>query len=236
MKIGVMFGSPETTTGGNALKFYSSMRLDIRRVGAIKVGEVSVGNRTRVKVVKNKLAPPFTECEFDVLYGEGISKSGDLLDLAVNDGILEKSGAWFSYGGERVGQGRENARNYLQERPQLLAEIETKVLQKHGLTRGGKGADAATPATNGAKSADSKTSDSGPAPVKSNGASSSENSGKGAAATAATAATTNGTSATSSKASAPHPGAAPSATPAKAATEDAKRSADAAAARPRPRA
>ncbi|MEY4578316.1 MAG: hypothetical protein RL701_3019 [Pseudomonadota bacterium] len=138
MKIGVMFGSPETTTGGNALKFYSSMRLDVRRVGAIKVGEQSVGNRTRVKVVKNKLAPPFTECEFDVLYGEGISKSGDLLDLAVTDGILEKSGAWFSYGGERVGQGRENARNYLQERPQMLAEIETKVLLKHGLTRSGK--------------------------------------------------------------------------------------------------
>ncbi|HKP63481.1 MAG TPA: recombinase RecA [Polyangiales bacterium] len=142
MKIGVMFGSPETTTGGNALKFYSSMRLDIRRVGAIKVGEVSVGNRTRVKVVKNKLAPPFTETEFDVLYGEGISKSGDLLDLAVADNILEKSGAWFSYGGERVGQGRENARTYLQERPKMLAEIEAKVLQKHGLTRGGKAGEA----------------------------------------------------------------------------------------------
>jgi recombination protein RecA len=138
MKIGVMFGSPETTTGGNALKFYASMRLDIRRVGAIKVGDQAVGNRTRVKVVKNKLAPPFTECEFDVLYGEGISKSGDLLDLAVTDGILEKSGAWFSYGGERVGQGRDNARNYLQEHPKLLAEIETRVLQKHGLARSGK--------------------------------------------------------------------------------------------------
>jgi recombination protein RecA len=152
MKIGVMFGSPETTTGGNALKFYSSMRLDIRRVGAIKVGEQSVGNRTRVKVVKNKLAPPFTECEFDVLYGEGISKSGDLLDLAVTDGILEKSGAWFSYSGERVGQGRENARNYLQERPQMLAEIEAKVLQKHGLARGGKTAEASAGAS--AKQAD----------------------------------------------------------------------------------
>jgi recombination protein RecA len=138
-----MFGSPETTTGGNALKFYASMRLDIRRVGAIKVGEVSVGNRTRVKVVKNKLAPPFTETEFDVLYGEGISKSGDLIDLAVADNILEKSGAWFSYGGERVGQGRENARNYLQERPKMLAEIEAKVLQKHGLSRGGKAGEAA---------------------------------------------------------------------------------------------
>jgi len=154
MKIGVMFGSPETTTGGNALKFYSSLRLDVRRVGAIKVGEQSVGNRTRVKVVKNKLAPPFTECEFDVLYGEGISKSGDLIDLAVTDGILEKSGAWFSYGGERVGQGRENARNYLQERPHLLAEIESRILQKHGLTRGGKGADASSSAAavNGQKS------------------------------------------------------------------------------------
>jgi len=171
MKIGVMFGSPETTTGGNALKFYSSMRLDIRRVGAIKVGDQSVGNRTRVKVVKNKLAPPFTECEFDVLYGEGISKSGDLLDLAVNDGILEKSGAWFSYGGERVGQGRDNARNYLQEHPSMLAEIETKVLQKHGLTRSGTApaaangkaavSEAASAKANGeaAKTADTKTAD-----------------------------------------------------------------------------
>jgi len=141
MKIGVMFGSPETTTGGNALKFYSSMRLDIRRVGAIKVGEQSVGNRTRVKVVKNKLAPPFTECEFDVLYGEGISKVGDLIDLAVTDNIIEKSGAWFSYNGERVGQGRENARNYLLERPQMIAEVEEKILQKHGLIRSRAGAD-----------------------------------------------------------------------------------------------
>ncbi len=138
MKIGVMFGSPETTTGGNALKFYSSMRLDIRRVGAIKVGEVSVGNRTRVKVVKNKLAPPFTECEFDILYGEGISRCGDVIDLAVTDNIIEKSGAWFSYSGERIGQGRENARTYLQERPKLLAEIEAKLLQKRGMSRGGK--------------------------------------------------------------------------------------------------
>ncbi len=155
MKIGVMFGSPETTTGGNALKFYSSMRLDIRRVGAIKVGEQSVGNRTRVKVVKNKLAPPFTETEFDILYGEGISKSGDLLDLAVADNIIEKSGAWFSYSGERVGQGRENARNYLQERPKMLAEIEAKVLQKHGLSRGGKVAEPATAAEAPAKAGNS---------------------------------------------------------------------------------
>jgi len=156
MKIGVMFGSPETTTGGNALKFYSSMRLDIRRVGAIKVGDQSVGNRTRVKVVKNKLAPPFTETEFDVLYGEGISRSGDLLDLSVADGIVEKSGAWFSYNGERVGQGRENARTYLQEHPKLLAELETKVLAKHGLARGGKsdaGAAAQTQAAQPAQSA-----------------------------------------------------------------------------------
>jgi recombination protein RecA len=138
MKIGVMFGSPETTTGGNALKFYSSMRLDIRRIGAIKVGEQSVGNRTRVKVVKNKLAPPFTECEFDVLFGEGINRCGDVIDLAVNDNIIEKSGAWFSYSGERIGQGRENARSYLQERPKLLAEIEQKLLQKRGMARGGK--------------------------------------------------------------------------------------------------
>jgi recombination protein RecA len=164
MKIGVMFGSPETTTGGNALKFYSSMRLDIRRVGAIKVGDQSVGNRTRVKVVKNKLAPPFTECEFDVLYGEGISKSGDLLDLAVSDGILEKSGAWFSYGGERVGQGRDNARNYLQEHPKLLAEIESRVLEKHGMARSGKGSEkaaesptATATAANGKASAASDT-------------------------------------------------------------------------------
>jgi recombination protein RecA len=145
MKIGVMFGSPETTTGGNALKFYSSMRLDIRRVGAIKVGEQSVGNRTRVKVVKNKLAPPFTECEFDILYGEGISRCGDVIDLAVTDNIIEKSGAWFSYGGERIGQGRENARTYLQERPKLLAEIEAKLMQKRGISRG-KAGDAATAA------------------------------------------------------------------------------------------
>jgi recombination protein RecA len=163
-----MFGSPETTTGGNALKFYSSMRLDIRRVGAIKVGEQSVGNRTRVKVVKNKLAPPFRECEFDVMYGEGISKSGDVIDLAVTDGILEKSGAWFSYAGERVGQGRENARNYLQERPKLLAELETKILLKHGLTRDGKALEpnlANSPAPiNGAKAPPPAAAESSPKP------------------------------------------------------------------------
>src|SRR5689334_13806794 len=133
MKIGVMFGSPETTTGGNALKFYSSIRLDVRRVGAIKVGEQSIGNRTRVKVVKNKLAAPFASCEFDILFNEGISRSGDVLDLASEIGVVEKSGAWFSYKGERIGQGRENARMYIKERPEMLAEIERKVHEKKGL-------------------------------------------------------------------------------------------------------
>ena len=133
MKIGVMFGSPETTTGGNALKFYSSVRLDIRRIGAIKVGDKAIGNRTRVKVVKNKLAPPFTNCEFDILFGTGVSRTGDVLDLGVEDGVVDKSGAWYSYSGDRIGQGRENARTFLEENPKLLAEIENKVLEKHGL-------------------------------------------------------------------------------------------------------
>jgi recombination protein RecA len=167
MKIGVMFGSPETTTGGNALKFYASMRLDIRRVGAIKIGEQSVGNRTRVKVVKNKLAPPFTECEFDVLFGEGISKSGDIIDLAVTDNILEKSGAWISYGGERVGQGRENARNYLLERPKLLAELEAKILQKHGLVRNGKAVDQSAAASPSEKADKTEKASASEAPAKS---------------------------------------------------------------------
>ncbi len=135
MKIGVMFGNPETTTGGNALKFYASVRLDVRRVGALKNGEQMVGNRTRVKVVKNKLAAPFREVEFDILYGLGISKSGDLLDLASEAGIVEKSGSWFSYKGERVGQGREQAKQFLEEHPDLLAKIESEVLVKHGLKR-----------------------------------------------------------------------------------------------------
>ncbi|MBN1652973.1 MAG: recombinase RecA [Deltaproteobacteria bacterium] len=135
MKIGVMFGSPETTSGGNALKFYSSVRLDIRRVGAIKTGEEAVGNRTRVKVVKNKLAPPFRTCEFDILFGSGISRAGDLLDLGVEDKIIEKSGAWYSYEGSRIGQGRENARAFLESNQQTMAEIENKILQKHNLTR-----------------------------------------------------------------------------------------------------
>src|SRR5499433_2123760 len=135
MKIGVMFGNPETTTGGNALKFYASQRLDIRRVGAIKDGETVIGNRTRVKVVKNKVAPPFREVEFDILYGQGISREGDLLDLAVENNIVEKSGAWFSYGGERIGQGRENARDFLKLHPEILADVESKLYEKFGVAR-----------------------------------------------------------------------------------------------------
>jgi recombination protein RecA len=134
MKIGVMFGSPETTTGGNALKFYSSVRLDVRRVGAIKVGEQAIGNRTRVKVVKNKMAAPFATCEFDILFNEGISRSGDALDLASELGVVEKSGAWFSYKGERIGQGRDNARLYIKDRPEMLAEIERSVLAQKGIS------------------------------------------------------------------------------------------------------
>ncbi len=128
-KIGVFFGSPETTTGGKALKFYASVRIDIRRIGAIKEGDKMVGNRTRVKIVKNKVAPPFHECEFDIMYGEGISREGDLLDLAVNNGIVEKSGAWFSYGDERLGQGRENVKNMFKENREIYERIEhdTKV-------------------------------------------------------------------------------------------------------------
>jgi len=133
MKIGVMFGNPETTTGGNALKFYASVRMDIRRIGAIKVGDQIQGNRTRVKVVKNKMAPPFREVEFDILYGEGISKEGDLLDLAANSDIIEKSGSWFSYGKERIGQGRDTARDYLKAHPQIMAEIEAKLREHYGL-------------------------------------------------------------------------------------------------------
>src|SRR5690349_22233532 len=127
MKIGVMFGNPETTTGGNALKFYASVRMDIRRVSQIKQGETIIGNHTRVKVVKNKIAPPFREAEFDIMYNEGISRSGDVLDLAVIHNIVEKSGAWFAYGGEKIGQGREASKTYLQENPKVLEEISKKV-------------------------------------------------------------------------------------------------------------
>jgi recombination protein RecA len=127
MKIGVMFGNPETTTGGNALKFYASVRMDIRRIGQIKQAENVIGNRTRVKVVKNKIAPPFREAEFDIMYNEGISKSGDILDLAVVHGIVEKSGAWFAYGEGKIGQGREAAKAYLQQNPKVMAEVAAKV-------------------------------------------------------------------------------------------------------------
>jgi recombination protein RecA len=127
MKIGVMFGSPETTTGGNALKFYASVRLDIRRIGAIKKGDEILGNETRVKVVKNKVAPPFKQVEFDILYGEGISHEGELIDLGVQENIVEKSGAWYSYNGTRIGQGKDNVRTYLKENPEMAAEIEAKI-------------------------------------------------------------------------------------------------------------
>ena len=133
MKIGVMFGNPETTTGGNALKFYASVRMDIRKIATLKQGNDVIGSRTKVKVVKNKVAPPFKEVEFDILYGEGISKEGDLLDLAVDKGIVDKSGAWFSYGKERIGQGRENTRIYLKERPEMCTEIREKLLAVLGL-------------------------------------------------------------------------------------------------------
>ena len=132
-KIGVMFGNPETTTGGKALKFYSSVRIDIRRIAAIKDGDVVTGSRTRVKVVKNKVAAPFREAEFDILYGEGISREGDLLDLASNNNIVEKSGSWYSYKGERIGQGRENARQFLKDNKDILAKLDTEVRKKLGL-------------------------------------------------------------------------------------------------------
>ena len=135
MKIGVMFGNPETTTGGNALKFYSSMRLDVRRIAAIKDGDNVIGNRTRVKVVKNKVAPPFRQAEFDILYNEGISMEGDLLDLAVEEGIVEKSGAWYSYGSERIGQGRENARRFIKDNPEVVEAIADQVFAAKGLKR-----------------------------------------------------------------------------------------------------
>jgi recombination protein RecA len=133
MKIGVMFGNPETTTGGNALKFYSSVRLDIRRIGAIKDGQDVVGNRTRVKVVKNKMAPPFKEAEFDIMYGEGISRAGDLLDVGVKANIIDKSGSWYSYNGERIGQGRENVKKFFHDNPDLFDAIDIKVREAVGL-------------------------------------------------------------------------------------------------------
>jgi recombination protein RecA len=133
MKIGIMFGNPETTTGGNALKFYSSVRLDIRRIGQIKEREEVVGNQTRVKVVKNKVAPPFKQIEFDIMYGEGISKTGELIDLGVKAGIVEKSGAWFAFNGDRIGQGRENAKQFLREHPEIADRIERDIRRNAGL-------------------------------------------------------------------------------------------------------
>jgi recombination protein RecA len=138
-KIGVMFGSPETTTGGNALKFYASVRLDVRRIGAVKDREETVGNQTRVKVVKNKVSPPFRVVEFDIMYGEGVSKTGELIDLGAKAGVVEKSGSWFSYKSQRIGQGRENAKQYLRDHPEMAAEIEQTIRKEAGV--GGKGLD-----------------------------------------------------------------------------------------------
>jgi recombination protein RecA len=133
MKIGVMYGSPETTSGGNALKFYASVRLDIRRIGAVKERDEVIGNQTRVKVVKNKLAPPFKQVEFDIMYGEGVSKMGEIIDLGVKAGVVEKSGAWFSYDSQRIGQGRENAKAFLKQNPDIANKIEAAVRQNAGL-------------------------------------------------------------------------------------------------------
>jgi len=155
MKIGVMFGSPETTTGGNALKFYASVRLDVRRIGAIKEAGppgkdmIVVGNRTRVKVVKNKMAPPFREVEFDILYGQGISRSGEVVDMGADANIIQKSGAWFSLDGERIGQGRDNARTYLEQHPPLMEKVVTKVMEHNGLKRSGPAGDVAGKMTPG---------------------------------------------------------------------------------------
>jgi recombination protein RecA len=141
IKIGVMFGSPETTTGGNALKFYSSVRLDIRRIGAIKKGDEIIGNHTRVKVVKNKVAPPFKQAEFDILYDEGISKEGELIDIGVEEGFVQKAGAWYSYGDDRIGQGKDNARLYLKEHPEAANEIEENIRKVRGVIQGEEDAD-----------------------------------------------------------------------------------------------
>jgi len=167
MKIGVMFGSPETTTGGNALKFYASVRLDVRRVGAIKEASQTgkdlaiVGNRTRVKVVKNKMAPPFRECEFDILYGFGVSRSGEVLDMATDANIVQKSGSWFSLDGERLGQGRDAARTFLEQHPKLLTQLESKVLELHGIRR--RNPDAADGSDAGAKGTPQAPPDNGSA-------------------------------------------------------------------------
>ena len=151
MKIGVMFGSPETTTGGNALKFYSSVRLDIRRIGAIKNGEEVVGNQTRVKVVKNKVSPPFRQAEFEIIYGKGIARDSELVDMGVTHGLVEKSGSWYSYNGERIGQGKDNVRNYLIEHPEIAAEIEKALRTKLLPTQLERAATAAAAAGEAAK-------------------------------------------------------------------------------------
>ncbi|MEZ4360328.1 MAG: recombinase RecA [Kofleriaceae bacterium] len=169
MKIGVMFGSPETTTGGNALKFYASVRLDIRRVGAIKKDEDVVGNRTRVKVVKNKMAPPFREVEFDILYGHGISREGDLVDLASDANIVEKSGAWYSFGGERIGQGRENAKQFLIDHPDTYNTIEARVLAHHNIRRIGVEVAPPAPEPTAEHERAPKGKAAAPAPTPSNG-------------------------------------------------------------------
>ncbi len=163
MKIGVMFGNPETTTGGNALKFYSSVRLDIRRIAALKDGDNVIGNRTRVKVVKNKVAPPFRDCEFDILYGQGISKEGDILDLGVTHGLIKKSGTWYSYNETRIGQGRENAKNFLKENKDILNEVETTIRQKLNISSRNGSGDSGSPEkepseTSGAKKKGKKES------------------------------------------------------------------------------
>lgn len=132
-KVGVMFGNPETTTGGRALKFYSSIRMDVRRIETLKQAGEMIGNRTRIKVVKNKIAPPFKEAEFDIMFGQGISREGDILDLAANIGVVNKSGAWYAYNDEKIGQGRENAKNYLRENPEIMNEVEAKVRAHYGL-------------------------------------------------------------------------------------------------------
>ena len=164
MKIGVMFGNPETTTGGNALKFYSSVRMDIRRIGAIKQGDEVVGSRTKVKIVKNKVAPPFREAEFDILYGQGISRQGEILDLGVDAGLVEKSGSWYSYDGDRIGQGRENAKAFLRENAEIATKIENSVREAKGIPLlGGEAAMAAAAGADGAEAAE-VTPD--PKPVK----------------------------------------------------------------------
>ena len=145
-KVGVMFGNPETTTGGRALKFYSSVRMDVRRIETLKQAGEMIGNRTRIKVVKNKIAPPFKEAEFDIMFGEGISREGDVLDLAANLGVINKSGAWYAYNGEKIGQGRENAKQYLREHPEVMAEAESKVREHYGLQGAVAGQSAVAPA------------------------------------------------------------------------------------------